>query len=309
MKKKYKKYFKLSKKIFLNSYKLWNPSKTNNIKYNIETDSWFDITKTNNPVHIQPINTDLYKNDDKQLIKCHKVQFYPSHKQKIILHRWFDSFNIMYNKTIKYLNNLYFNKQKLILNWRKLRALLINTKKDIIKKSKINTHVLDEAIKSACSSYKSAFTNYKRRNIKRFRIRYIKLSKPKKILHIEKNFISKNVNTFCGRVFKTPFKCENNYQLKNINNDFKIHYNTRNNKYMFLIPIKINANKPHNKQNTLGIDPGIRTFLTGYSQNGYVEINKNMTNKLKKFINKIDKVKKDKQSTNKQIRKVENRCY
>ena len=97
----------------------------------------------------------------------------------------------MYNKTIKYLNNLHFNKQKLILNWRKLQALLINTKKDIIKKSKINTHVLDEAIKSTCTSYKSAFSNYKRGYIKRFRVRYIKLSKPKKILHIEKNFVSK----------------------------------------------------------------------------------------------------------------------
>ena len=308
-KDRFKKYFKLSSKIFRNSYYLWNPCKTNNIRNNIKTESWFNILESNNPDYKQPVITNFYKNDNNEFIKCKKIRFYPTRKQRHLLHSWFKSFIIMYNKTIKYLNQLRFNKQPLILNWRRLRKLLINIKKDIIKKSKINTHVLDEAIKSACASFKSAFTNYKRGFIKRFRIRYIKLSKPKKILHIEKRFVAKHINTFCSRIFKDPFRCENEYQLKNITSDFKIHYNSRDNKYTFLIPNKIYGNEKHDKLNTIGLDPGIRTFLTGYSQKGYVDINQNMTEHLKKYINKIDKVNNDKRATTKQKRKVEKRCY
>lgn len=304
---RYKKYFDLSTKVFKYSHSLWNPLYTN--KNIVDSNSWFTINELHNPNYKEPIKTNFYKETDKQLIKCHKIRFYPNKKQQYILKNWFKSSEIMYNQTIKYLNGLLFNKQKLILNWRKLRTLLRNIKKNIIKKFNINAHILDESIKSACTSYKSAFTNYKRGNIKRFRVRYIKLTKPKKILHIEKRFVSKKINSFCGRIFKTPFKCENNYQLKNISNDFKIHYDVYSNRYTFLIPIEVTPIKPHNKMNTISLDPGIRTFMTGYSNKQCVNIGDGITTHLKKYINKIDKINNDIYATKKQIKKVEKRCY
>lgn len=168
------------------------------------------------------------------------------------MHKWFLSHEIMYNETVKYINKLRFNKEKIKYNWRLFRTQLKHVKKDIINKSNINTHVLDEAIKLAVCSYKSAFTNFRNGNIKRFRVRYIKHKKPKKVLHIEKRFISRNKNTFCSRIFKKNIRCENNYQLKNITKDFKIHYNKYTNRYLFLVPITKNPSKIHNKRNTIG---------------------------------------------------------
>ncbi len=174
--------------------------------------------------------------------------------------------------------------------------------------TQVNSHVLDEAIKAACTSYKSALTNYKRKNIKRFRIRYIKLQKSKKILHIEKRFISKTKNTFCKRIFREDFKCENNYQLKNIDSDFKIHYDKYSNRYTFLIPIKIDIKKC-NRKNIISLDPGIRTFMTGFSNIKCIGIGDNLKENIKKYIKKIDKIKRSKNVSKQKIKKVESRCY
>jgi len=82
----------------------------------------------------------------------------------------------MYNQTLKHIKKESFNGEELTLDFVTLRAKLTEVKKQIElncplvdgkQLTKINTHVLDEAIKLACSNYNSAKTNFEKGNIKK----------------------------------------------------------------------------------------------------------------------------------------------
>lgn len=75
------------------------PSLLNNLSYrSVVTNSWFDIqesvlTKTTNNFKPEIIK-------ETSIIKCKKIKFFPTHGQKIILKKWFDSFTDTYNQAL-----------------------------------------------------------------------------------------------------------------------------------------------------------------------------------------------------------------
>lgn len=168
--------------------------------------------------------------------------------------------------------------------------------------TKIYSHVLDGAIQQACSSYKACLQNLKKRNIKHFRLRYLKYSKPNKILKIEKTNIKKNTNIFCNKIFTENFKLENDFQLKTVKKDFTVHYNLRDNKFYLLNPIEVKLAKT-DKKDTISLDPGIRTFMTGYTNSKYIDICTNLSDKIKKNLKKIDNVKNKSKRIKKKVEK------
>jgi len=181
------------------------------------------------------------------------------------------------------------------LNFRDFRNLeTTKTKKKQFKKyySNANLHILDQAINSVYSMYKSCITNYKNGNIKHFRMRYLRYNNNSKIIKIEKCLVSKSPinNTFCIRSFTDDFKLENNFKLNKVGGDFIIHYNKTFNKYILLNPVKENIIRPHKKKETLGIDLGLRTFATGFSNNKWLQIGDGNLYKLEKYLNNIDAI-------------------
>ena len=311
------KYDILFEKILLNTNKLWFPNKENKLNDTIKningkgkgkrkgkeysSHSWFNITEyiPNNANDDFSLNMSSQKVD--QLIKCQKIKIYPNDNQKMLLLNWMKSYIHMYNKTLKTIKNFRFNKEKIILNWRKLRNLYLNDeKKNIIKKSqlkniknntRVNTHILDFAIQDACSKVKSSISSLMNGNIKKFRIRYYKQSKESKILKIEKAFINTNKNTFCSSVFKDSFKFNDNFNLKEVHSDFLIHYNKNKDEFLLLNPIKINQmDKDDSKKSSCSLDPGIKTFLTLFSNNKCVNIADNLKEKIMKNYHHIDRM-------------------
>ena len=146
-------------------------------------------------------------------------------------------------------------------------------------------HCLDYAVKLACSSYKSALTNLKNKNIKHFTLRYIKKTKSSFIIDIEKTAIKQNTiyPSFLGDELK------NRENIKYTNTfDSKIHYNVDNKQFTLLVPIEKEKDILNNND-WICIDPGIRTFLNCKTNKGYIEIGKNLSYKLKKKIKLLDK--------------------
>lgn len=127
----------------------------------------------------------------------------------------------MFNETNKYFKEHQFNKIKPQLNIGSLKQILKNKKDTIINESKMNinskniqvsSHLLDYAINSALNRYKSCLTNLKEKNIKHFRLRYLKINKPNKILILEKEAFTSD--GFCVKVLG-KMKCEiNNYEFR-----------------------------------------------------------------------------------------------
>ena len=209
----------------------------------------------------------------------------------------------MYNETIKNIKNQYrIPGTKVCVNARNLRTNILRDIRDQIiedsqlpnidKNTRIKTHILDTAIQLACANYKSALTNFKKGNIKHFRIRYWKYHRCNRILEIEPSFFSKN--SICPKVFgiiKATYD-NKNFDLQQIHDKYKsackLTYNAKERKYVLYVPMSIHTKQNNNENNFISIDPGIRTFLTGISENSAVEIGTNLLFKVQNYLERID---------------------
>lgn len=156
-----------------------------------------------------------------------------------------------------------------------------------LRNTQIKTHIIDTAIKLACSNYKSAITSYKRGLIKYFRIRYWRHKRPSKILEIEKWYFKNN--TLCKIVFGTlKFQLNGrDYNVNNINSSVKLRYN--GDKYTLYVPVEKEVNKIKNRETVVSFDPGIRTMLTGIGNECSIEIETNVGHKIGKYLKRLDK--------------------
>jgi len=221
----------------------------------------------------------------------------------------------MYNATLRMIKTRYAQNEKTILNFKQLRTYhLKSIRNEIIAKSqlpvqkdtKIKTHILDTAIQLACANYKSAITNLRRGHIKHFRIRYWKIIKDYSILGIEPSYFRQG--SLCPKIFG-DIECYYNGEKFDLNqigtvykSECKILYERKTNKYTLLVPEKVDTNHIVHKKEFISLDPGIRTFMTGLSENEVIKIGDNCQSKIKKLLKKTDRLEAYKVQ-NKKIRK------
>lgn len=235
----------------------------------------------------------------------------------------------MYNYVTNYFKKCRFNKTTPVFNITKLKALFSEEKKNIskwstlefdipntkTKQSKkqlvtVSMHLLDYAINDAVNRFESCLTNFKNGHIKHFRLRYLKMSKPNKIMKIEKLAFQRT--GFYTRSLGSEMKCniDNFNYVGNIITVATLKY--ENNNFKLLIKYKV-ANKSNQEQylektNTIAFDPGVRVFLTGYSNKGSVEISTDQ-NKIKDKLQQIDSIMNKKKFTDKKKNKLKNKKY
>ena len=283
---------KLKDNIKKHGHKLKNP--TNN-KFDIkDTHSWYSQTESK--------EGKLFKDakiKHEKLIsdgcRTERIELYLTSTQKEIMNKWLNACIIMYNETIKYFRTCRFKNKKIMMNIGKLKKLLNTKKTDIVKWSTIkinnknvhiNKHILDYAINDALMRYKSCLTNIKNNNIKHFRLRYLKMNKPNKILKIEKEGMYKK--GFCKSVFGKVKCAKKNFNYKKEIKEMSTIQFTKN-KYYILIKYKFKKNK-HDTTEIASIDPGLRTPFMIYSNNKIVRIGENMSKMLRQKNNSIDKI-------------------
>lgn len=208
------------------------------------------------------------------------------------------------NKEIKKLNDE-INKIKYeympFFTFENVRNVLCEKIKDIMNKSQtdndiktqIKKHILDESVKQVCTNINSMLTNYSNGNIKSFKLRRRKMNKSSKNMILEKEFFSK------GSIFKKIFKevkCEQNSEAYNIFDIFSkktscnLVYNNNTNTYKLYVPEKVIKKETINTKSFSG-DFGIRTFLTGISENEIIEIGKSSEMEIKNMVLKIRELK------------------
>lgn len=262
-----------------------------------ETNSWFDIKDKNIDGKFISCNPSHIEHADK-VTKCHKITILPTPNQKNILLKWFEAYRLMYNKTISLIRKLKFNGNDSSFDFKRLRThFLMDDKKIIINKYNIQSHILDGAIKLACTSHKSAISNLKNKNIKHFKIKYIKKDKPSKILDLEKNMFFDE--GFCKRSLGVMNKNDKDLFFNDIKHDSKLHYNTKTGIFTLLVPVDKNSMNPKSNNRYVGIDPGIRTFMTGISNKKVFVLGNNLTETIKKDLKRTDKINGNKNISNK----------
>jgi len=265
----------------------------NKINNKIASDSWFDITNKNT-LSIKSINKSSFDIDHSpcnEYFSIKKIYLLPDKKQKELLLLMMEGYRKMYNIGLKKIKT---TKQ---FNFYKLRTSLKLDKKKINKIYKTPTHCLDDAIKLILSNYKSALTNLRNKNISHFKINFWKEGKQNKILGVEQIYFKKN--HIFKNLLKDQLKNTSNFEYDKISCDSKIIYYGNQDRFVLLIPIKTVVEKPHNKNNFIGIDLGLRTFISGLSKNKSYEIGTNCCGNIVKDFNKIKKIGLEKKIPNK----------
>ena len=288
-KKQWKKPWKLNKKIS-NNY--WLPL---NIEARDETDSWFtnNFYNTNNSKFIQ-VENKIKTIDD--FIKCRKIIIKPNIKQRKILLLWFEVYNYIYNQTLLHCKKSDFKK----MNWKKNRDKIIKPSfytKDWIIKSKIPVHTLDNAIHDVHKAFKSAMENKKKGNIKYFRLRYKKSTKNKQTICLESQSFSNKNNTFCSSVLGKHINTS--YSIKDVKKDSRLIYNKNTDEFILYVPYDSECKNINPRNNFCSLDPGLRTFQTGYCSNGTIKIGINVQEKLKNKLIKMKRLNKKRKKKNK----------
>lgn len=227
--------------------------------------------------------------------------------------------NISYDKIFKKLNKLIINKQKEenkiknMFNYERLRTHVLKTIRDHIQNKstdnfteRIRTHVLDTAIKMACTSFKSCITNYVDGNIKKFKIKYWRHNKNKKIMEIESEFIINNKMFY--KVFGDFSYKYNNKDYKLEKETLKIMYVKEINKYYLLISEKIN-HKESKSNKYIAIDQGLKPFMACRTNDELISFGSDTSKMVRYYLNKIDKINNSKNLLKKEKRKKERKYY
>lgn len=335
---------KLKKNIVKHQKSIWCPK---NIQLtNIKTNSCCDIqtyAKSKKDTNNMKLKT---KSDI--AYKCHKIKIYPTYLQRLILNNWFNAYIDMYNETLYYIKK---NKDEagFDYDWMKAKGGDLNTKiqelisnsttyigrvPKAVKGSEIKYNIIVLAIELVFSNYKSAFTNYKRGYINKFRIRYWRKDRPIKTMDIVKTLFSKIKEVFCSTIFtqfdiehvmikdceelgkSELFKLSDVQKKEKFQCDCKLQYEKETDTYTLLVPEKIKPTPKTTKivkDNICSLDPGIRTFMNGLSENQVIKIGTDIPTKIRIKLKKLDNIQKNKKipkkikkkhekSTNKKIK-------
>lgn len=179
--------------------------------------------------------------------------------------------------------------KKLLRQVAKSLSSSVNT---VIEEWEFNTpkDVRAGAVNDVCKAYKTAFSNLKLNNILHFQMKFRKHYNTTKSIVISKAMISYENN--CFKLAPTylkddcKFKVGKRMQNKKIEIEGDCRLLKQNNEYWMIIPVTIQVKDKQKPINYCGIDPGVRTFMTSFGNNGCYEYhyNKVLLDKLNKSI-------------------------
>ena len=245
----------------------------------VDTKSWFDMKK---------YSTHYKYNTTKESINTSytdtiKIIIYPDANQHKILQYWFNDCIDIYNLTNSYLKrNIMKN-----LNWINIRKSVNNQIKDVCKQNKLGKHTGDYACKHCVEMWKSAISNHGLGN--KFTIKKMLKTRTRKNLIIEPGSVNKTGDAIFVRNLGLM---KSNLPLSLITKNSVLQYNNNTHQYTIIVPQDKDDIRNVDRSDKVGIDIGVRTFLTTFSDKETLEIGTcDKTYPLiSKYLKKIDSI-------------------
>jgi len=220
---------------------------------------------------LQEINENV-KNLKPQAERSIKMKVYPSLDQKETLKQWFGASRYIYNKILHYFKTT----SKPCFTKKFLRSQFINN--DAYRSHDswmldVPYDVRDEALSDVLHNYKTNFAKYKKSQ-KSFNISYRCKKK-----YNSMNILSKHWSHKTGLYAKTynNWKYEGKQDVPDIKYTSRLILTPLKEYYLCIPkPIQLRCESQRSQKSVIALDPGVRTFLTGYDiNNKTIEIGKN----------------------------------
>jgi len=306
------------------SKKLWLPTKTGsvdsdsnsyNISFNnIESNSWFSIKQAQMNVKSSLTTSSqlsqFFPQDitdiENTLMRSRKILLFPSPEQKQIFKQWIGTTRYLYNRAIDLLEKLYKERRHFDKSYIR-KQLVTNIPKGCEWMLQTPQGLREGAIVDAVNAF---FANLKKAKITgtSFTMKY----RSKK----DKSQSGVLVVDSLKPGFRLYPKILNDHSVLKIRNSEKRHITwrtkivkgksvgqildhslrlqtTRDGNWYLCVPTEINVAIPDNQGNPrlIDLDPGVRTFQTGYSPDGKViKFGDNDINKIRNYCLKTDKL-------------------
>lgn len=172
---------------------------------------------------------------------------------------------------------------KLNVNFGDLRKVVVKNNGELSENEKWQEEIPHDtrqaAVKNAVSAYKTCMANKVRGNIKHFRLGYMSRKKSTHIFWVDHRAIKikeKN-NKVEVSLFKTKLKKDSQLFIRNkyrkqipLNNDSAVKVLYDRGSWYLVFSITDNTVYKCDNSHSIALDPGVRTFQTGYSPNGSV---------------------------------------
>lgn len=223
-------------------------------------------------------------------IKSRKIRIYPTQQQKILFKKWFGVSRKFYNETLVIYKN---GSQK---TWNKVYQEIAEQNKDYDYIKSVPYQVKNRAV----NDYKIALSTNKKkakRLGKPFEMKFRSKKNPKQSCYIPKTAISSSgiYHTIAG---KLKMKERQWFENKDI---CDCRLTLEFGKWFLVIPKEVKTAPIDNQEGIVAIDPGVRTFATYFSTEGYFgKLGKGDFERILRLNLKIDKlISKKSKETNK----------
>lgn len=250
--------------------------------------SWFSAERklhqnnTLQKTYLQSYMNSLVESTDLEdaQIKSRKIRIYPTQQQKILFKQWFGVARKFYNETL----TIYKNGSK--KSWDKVY-------KDIAEQNKEHDYVKSvpyQIKKISVKDYREALSINKmkaKRLGKPFEMKFKSKKNPKQSCYIPKSAISPSgiYYTIAG---KLKMKERAWFENEDIND---CRLTLEFGKWFIIIPREIKTTLIENQEDVVAIDPGVRTFATYFSTEGYFgKLGQGAFDRILKLNLKIDKL-------------------
>jgi putative transposase len=279
------------------SKKLWLPT-----EYTVLNTDSRTILSTREMRSICPRNDiELYKsslvdewkeeNIEKEMIKCRKIRIkLKDEETREKFEEWFNTARYVYNKTVHAI------KEGEGINFMALRNELV-TYEDINKvrnknvkdwEIKVPSKIRATAVQDVCDAYTTSIANMRAGNIRSFEISYKKKTSFDQSIGIPKTAIKKHNGNLV--IYSTRIKLGKRTKDIIVKKDCRLV--KQKNRYYICIPYsdvsKVNSNDSYTR--VVGVDPGVRKFMTTYSDGKSKEYRQNR-DVLKRLNDRIDLLK------------------
>lgn len=193
-----------------------------------------------------------------------KIKLYLTHEQRIELHRWFGVARKFYNLTVEYLNNL---KEGETVNWMEIYKMLsAQYQEDYIKN--VPFQIKKQAVHDACKAFYNGVNKAKKTG-EPFKLKFRTRKDVRQNAYIPQTAVSVNgiYHTMLGKIKFSEYGW--------LNGKFGDCRLIREYcRYYLCVPVRSTlplhpVSENQTEGDVVALDPGIRTFMTYFSENGH----------------------------------------
>ncbi|AOW99371.1 transposase [Moorena producens PAL-8-15-08-1] len=228
--------------------------------------------------------------------KSKKIRVFLNPEQRSMVRKWFGVSRYVFNKTVKILCD-----GKTKANWKAIKTGLLNDLPEWCKA--VPYQIKSIAIKDACTAVREAKKKYKK-TAQINRVKFRSRKNPVQSCYIPKSAVSSKgiYHTKLGEITFTETLPENICDCR---------LTSTNGNYYLVVPHEATNIKSENQGRVVALDPGVRTFLTFFSETSVGKIGNGDFSKIQRICSHLDslmsRISKAKKGQKRRMRKAARR--